>query len=197
MIDSIVKVFRGIAKLRGNSDNTLIGNVGDRLKVDSVQGTPVDRPVVYKSPFLIDGGLSKDMGINGSVTPVEFIVAPSAGEVWFVETVRLTLIDPGKHGLEEFGAGPGLVNGCKFEAKINGSIADTTVLKDNGDMLATATVFQRISQFDEDDIYRYTIHFKNEYVLKGDLGDFLKMTIQDDLDVVHTFTMSARYWKEI
>lgn len=36
MLQSILKVVRGIVKLRGNTDNTLIGNTGDRLKVDSV-----------------------------------------------------------------------------------------------------------------------------------------------------------------
>jgi hypothetical protein len=34
MLNSILKVVRGIVKLRGNTDNSLIGNVGDRLKVD-------------------------------------------------------------------------------------------------------------------------------------------------------------------
>src|SRR6267143_1654293 len=33
MIDSIVKVIRGIVKLRGGTDNTVIGNVSDMLKV--------------------------------------------------------------------------------------------------------------------------------------------------------------------
>lgn len=33
---SIVKVIRGIVKLRGGSDNTLIGNINDRLKVTSM-----------------------------------------------------------------------------------------------------------------------------------------------------------------
>lgn len=34
-LDSIVKVIRGIVLLRGATDNTLIGNVSDRLKVDA------------------------------------------------------------------------------------------------------------------------------------------------------------------
>lgn len=36
MLQSILKVIRGIVKLRGNTDNTLVGNVGDRLKVDAL-----------------------------------------------------------------------------------------------------------------------------------------------------------------
>lgn len=35
MWDSVLKVVRGIVKLRGGTDNTVIGNVSDRLKVDS------------------------------------------------------------------------------------------------------------------------------------------------------------------
>lgn len=35
-INSVFSWVQGIVKLRGNSSNTLIGNVGDRLKVDSL-----------------------------------------------------------------------------------------------------------------------------------------------------------------
>lgn len=35
MIDSVLKIVRGIVGLRGSTDNTLIGNTGDRLKVDN------------------------------------------------------------------------------------------------------------------------------------------------------------------
>jgi len=34
-MDSLVKLVRGILRLRGSTDNTLIGNVGDRLKVQA------------------------------------------------------------------------------------------------------------------------------------------------------------------
>lgn len=34
-VNSILKVIRGIVRLRGASDNTLIGNVGDKLKTAS------------------------------------------------------------------------------------------------------------------------------------------------------------------
>lgn len=46
-IDSILKVVRGIVRIRGATDNTLIGNVGDKLKVDaeiSAVGQPSDAP---------------------------------------------------------------------------------------------------------------------------------------------------------
>lgn len=38
MLNSILKVIRGIVKLRGGTDNSLIGNVGDRLKVTDDSG---------------------------------------------------------------------------------------------------------------------------------------------------------------
>lgn len=34
MINSVLKIIQGWVKLRGNTDNTFIGNTGDRLKVD-------------------------------------------------------------------------------------------------------------------------------------------------------------------
>ena len=42
MIESILKVVQGVLKLRGDTDDTLIGNSGDKLKVD---GSGVTQPV--------------------------------------------------------------------------------------------------------------------------------------------------------
>jgi len=36
MYQGLLRVIRGLVKLKGNTDGTLIGNVGDRLKVDAI-----------------------------------------------------------------------------------------------------------------------------------------------------------------
>lgn len=46
MLNSIVKIIRGIIRIRGASDNTLIGNVNDRLKVTN-SSSPNNNPVIY------------------------------------------------------------------------------------------------------------------------------------------------------
>jgi hypothetical protein len=51
-INSVFSWIQGIVKVKGNSDNTLIGNVGDRFKVDSISsnnttGNYVDTNKMY------------------------------------------------------------------------------------------------------------------------------------------------------
>ena len=54
MIDSIVKIVRGILKLRGNTDNIIIGNRNDALKA-GVQG----HDGVHTADVFLEGGVRK------------------------------------------------------------------------------------------------------------------------------------------
>jgi hypothetical protein len=66
IIDSIFKVVTGIIKLRGATDNTLIGNVGDRLKVTSNSS-----PLASKKYRVLDlnasnGGVARETVITNT-----------------------------------------------------------------------------------------------------------------------------------
>jgi len=74
MINTIVKVFRGIAKLRGATDNTLIGNVGDRLKTESARPALVTDSIPSLTSLLsyddmnaLTGGTARGTIINDTI----------------------------------------------------------------------------------------------------------------------------------
>lgn len=66
MIDSIVKVCRGIFRIQGATDNTLIGNVGDRMKVDALVNVVstnytqylLDNNLLFSAEFLVNAASS-------------------------------------------------------------------------------------------------------------------------------------------
>lgn len=87
-IDSILKVIRGIVRLRGNSDNTLIGNVSDSLKTNvTASALPTGASTEAKqdtgnaSLTSIDGKVStaakQDTG-NASLTSIDGKVSTAA-----------------------------------------------------------------------------------------------------------------------
>ncbi len=66
MLNSILKVIRGIVKLRGTTDNTLIGNVGDRLKVE----TSVTGSANISSKFRVEFNQSTQTVTNPTLTTI-------------------------------------------------------------------------------------------------------------------------------
>ena len=75
MISSVVKIIRGIVKLRGDTDDTLIGNVGDRLKVDAAFSGNVPFPsmtnkVMWDDMNATTGGVARDTLIGSTFTNV-------------------------------------------------------------------------------------------------------------------------------
>lgn len=74
MIDSIVKTVRGIVKLRGNTDNTLIGNFGDRCKV--APSTRIEEHTSGGRTFRVSTNLIT-FGLSNNETPVLLITNPN------------------------------------------------------------------------------------------------------------------------
>lgn len=196
MIDSIVKVFRGIAKLRGASDNTLIGNISDRLKVDAVVALPSDRFVAYESRLLLDVANS-DMLVDGSGTPVPYSSGPAVGKLWFVENLKIFIRDDGAFKLDEFGSGPALTTGLLVEARMNGAIETSFTIKNNKDMFVGMDELIEVDQVQGSPLLIISVKFLNPLTLVGDQGDFIRITVQDDLTNLESLSSSIRKWEVV
>lgn len=59
MIDSILKIVRGAVQLIGGTDGTIIGNVGDRLKVDAVSNQSWKNTLIYED-MIANSGVARD-----------------------------------------------------------------------------------------------------------------------------------------
>ena len=155
----------------------------------------------YKDMRFKEPGDSALMSVNGSGTPVDFKVAPAAGDIFQVSYITLLLLDAGTMGPSVFGSlGAGLTNGLELHAQINGQAHVFTNLKDNGDLFqcffggqsgvlsspaADAGFLDTVDKAGGRMVFDYPV------TLDGDKGDFISMKVQDDLLAIDFLKMSA------
>ena len=185
----------------GAEVKTILGE--KRLLVDtsSAGGIPVipSDPVVYQDVYLLSGG-SKDMTVNGSVTPVVFSAGPPAGQRWYVQNLNFIIQDNGAVKASDFGSQAGLTNGVLFEWQINSVDYELINLMDNADSLAVFTqsgwMGGTASGFVTDANY-FNGHFpfRTPGTLIGDDGDVFKVTVRDNLSGLARMAVSIAYWR--
>lgn len=168
----------------------------NRMAVTSQPALPSESTTKYASPKFLNVA-SSDMTVDGSGTPVDFIVAPSAGEIFFVEYIRINLRDDGSAKLDEFGSSPALTNGLRIRIQSGGTLTNDFLVKTNEDIIDSSDDIVVLDQFQGAPLNMYTIRFTKNMTLVGDNSDFLKVTVQDDLTVIEELRMAARHWETI
>ena len=191
-ISSLLKVVRGIVRIRGASDGTLIGNTGDLLKVTGSILPATD--VSFSIKNLLNGS-SKSMNVNGSVTPVEFSYAPGAGKTEYLESLKFYLSDGGNPSEDLFGAITALTNGVKIEIRSKGTTKEYYNLKDNTDVVMGFRNLPQVTNFmAEKNIYGFR-DFDPPLILKNSNSDFVKVTVRDNLTGIQKMRMSVAIWE--
>jgi hypothetical protein len=185
--------------LKGGTDSTPIGNIGDRLKTDAAVSSIPSSPPIYACNRLRNGG-SDSMAVNGSVTPVNFDWAPASGETWYIETIGLFLQDNGTTLPTNFGSiSGGLTNGVDVIIRSNGVEYTFTNLKTNIDL---AMCFRdnyyvpgTSGLFESADIVCSETLFKQPVKLSEATGDFVRFRIRDNLTGLDQFRAGTRVWR--
>lgn len=201
-------------KIEGGTDATLIGNVGDRLKVIS-QEDDDDAFVVDPKPpgqiVWIDrrfaNGSNENLDVNGAGTAQDFTFGPPSGQVWYVRYVSLLILDPGSPDVDDFGSiGGGLSNGLQFIQKINSVEYQLGNFRDNGALtlcftdspvFGTANGENGQGWLDEDDTFLGTKSLDPPVKLNGDNGDEMIVRVRDNLNAVQRLQLVGRAWYEI
>lgn len=185
--------------IRGNSDDTLIGNISDRLKVTATT-TPTEQYQCIHIPEYLKNGSVYSITVDGSVTPQYFSWTVPAGETWYLSHLRTIIIDGGTMDRYDFGSIiDGLTNGVLLQIKANGTTYDIVNFKYNlclanyfvdepGDVGAAAFL-------DESDQFRGVKDYLPYIKLVQD--DFVKITVRDDLTDLDEFTFMIHKWREI
>ncbi len=188
--------------IKGGTDSTTIGNVADRLKVDTAIGTPVPTTnVIYKHAMLLNGS-SFNMNANGSVTPVNFDFTPATGETWFLERIVCTLGDPGTPDFNEFASlGAALTNGCDLLIRSNGVEYTIDNFKQN---MGVHTAFAEHNYYptnlgwlNEVDMFSGVMAFDKPIALTNATSDYVRLKVRDNLTNILFFTMSVKVWRTI
>ena len=152
------------------ADGTEIGNVGDRLKVDAevtISSLP-STCVTYTSNHLSinGGGGSFEGDLSGtSGNPTRLYRAPSAGEVWYLESLTISIVDGGGMGINNFGSRSGLSNGCLWRAQSQGSLNTLATVTTNLELQNefpedSFSVTSTSGWLSEDDNYKGTMRFR-------------------------------------
>lgn len=195
-------------------DNTLVEIVGSNSPYDTADviddgvtkrlavttGVTSNSYIIYRHEYLKNGS-AIDMNVNGSSTPVEYIFAPLAGEVWFVESVGMYLEDGGVTSSNKIGATSETTNGMILKIKSLGTEytihdaiktnLDITMLFADTSILSSASA----GWLDSYDLYYGRVKFYHP--IKLIYGDFVKAIVRDNYSSIDSIRSNVHIWKVI
>lgn len=182
-----------------------VRNVNANVTVQSGSVNPVvpaDK-IIYVPEILMNGS-NASMNVDGSSVNVEFEWAVPASETWYVDQMKLIIIDAGSTDKDDFGAiAGGITNGLLIEVKANGSVYTYANVKTNieiahhfdGDLVSQGE--DGTGFLDEDDLYLGIRTFNPPFTLTGSTGDFVKATVRDNLTALDELCISIDKWRTI
>jgi|FLOH01.1.fsa_nt_gi hypothetical protein len=155
-----------------------------------------NKPLLFK--HLRNSSDSYEMNVNGSVTPVDFYIAPPAGETWYISRWMMQLIDGKGFEITEFGSsGSALTNGLDalFESDgVQTSLLELTI-KSNSDISAV-TYDTRLDSYgnSSDALHASWSLYKTGQMLRlrGSLNEKLVIKIQDNLTSLERLHIHAQ-----
>lgn len=188
--------------IKGATDDTLTGNVGDRLKVTGTLNPTPAVNVVYKEVLLQSGG-SAQMSVNGSSSSVNFDFTPGAGEIWYWEGISLLISDTGVVPQDEFGSlNSVLTNGLKLSVRTGGTEYEVVNLTDNTNLSlffseSSYTPAGSAGWLDDDDLFMGNKKWSTPITLSGDSGDFIRFQVRDNLNGLSNLQSMVKLWRTI
>jgi len=160
-------------------------DIAGNLKVTTI-GTDVPAdPGAFVLEFLRNGANSEDLRVDGSVTPVVFSVGPTiTNDIWSTKELLLTFTadDFLFDGLS-FGPNPRLINGVKVEIVQDSVTTEIFRIVQNEDFLRVPGRLPLVNNTGPKDVLGAVIAFDG-LVLSEEDGDYVKITVQDNLTSV-------------
>ena len=187
-------------KIKGDTDNTLIGNVGTAIRVYNVnEGELADQN--YADAALENGG-SNDMTVDGSTTPVDFDYAPTGSKIVRIEYISLLVQDNGNSSLDSFGAiAGGLTTGIEVSYQSDGVLYPLMTCQDNAELLLHfidgAGAGSGGGFASQSDFFYGAARFKAPIRLVATEGDYLRIKVNDDLTGLNRMNTIVRVREEI
>lgn len=146
---------------------------------------------------------SREMNVNGAVTPVDFALTPPTNNVWLIKELVYIIQDNGLT-LSKFGGLTALTNGCQLLwTRDNDTQLDFTSgfpLKTNMDVLSLIDSGDTMAELLTTDTIRVSIDMTQftgyAFPLDGRRLDELVFRVRDDLTGLAFHRMTAIGWSE-
>ncbi len=150
-------------------------------------------PGLSQRKFFEDSG-SPDLNVDGSSTPVEFLVTPTAGKIFYIHSISI-VIEDNAINFTKFGGITALTNGLDFKVTENGlSEVILANIKTNGEFYTFAN--NVILESASIDILVAHINIKQStgtsIKLIAGSSDNLKIVINDNLTSINKFQVVVR-----
>jgi hypothetical protein len=163
--------------------------------------TAPDNQVVYFVDHVANGG-STEFAVNGSVTPVVFTAPVPAGQIWYLDELKIYIQDGGNINANAYGGiTSGLTNGVLIEFQINSIDYTYFNMKTNLDitdafpqegLIGSSSGFLNTNK-----AFIGTTTFAPKIALTGDDGDLIRVTVRDNLVGLDFHEMSFKYHRII
>lgn len=173
--------------------NTTIGPLPTRFYFGNVVSLPGGNVINLDSPLdyaYLDGDQvtvsSKDMNVDGSVTPVEFILrtgTPSIESVVNCTQIVLVCETSTTPALDEFGDLTRLTNGLVFRKELDDQTQNIFNVKDNKEIMLLGYELEPLSNFTQQSYgFKARVNFGNVGVaIATGATEDMKFIVQDDL----------------
>lgn len=185
-------------KLRGDSDETLIGNVGDRLKVDAAYSIAPPSKIVHSQTNVLNSG-SSSLAVDGSTTPVVFTAGPPSGETWYITELGIVIEDSGNNTVDRYGALTALTNGTLIEQVVDSTAYTFSNLFNNIDIVESFTdhSFRGVANafLNSPNFFTGKVSLKEPVTLVGNNSDVIKVTVRDNVTGLDQHRISIEYFK--
>jgi hypothetical protein len=139
---------------------------------------------VFPSRKFITNAGSKNMAVDGSVTPVVFSYAPPPATLFTVGELILNATGTGTiaQPLTEFWNFAALANGLSIEFMINGvMVSESGIIKNNFDMIQYVGAEFLGKVLGTRNVVRGGFDFIPHFTLNGDRGDYFRVIVNDNL----------------
>ena len=191
-------ILRELREIDQATDDILVygfdGTDNQKIKTDpdgKIDLTPF--PGIAFGGF-ITNGTSPDLNVDGSITPVEFTIAPPSGKIWYIHNISL-VIEDNAINFTKFGGIPALTNGINFKIKQNGLSEELLAnIKNNGEFYTFAN--QVLLDSAVIDILVIQINTKmntgTTFKLINSQSDNFKVIVNDNLTSINKFQIILR-----
>jgi len=132
--------------------------------------------------FLVNGS-SSNLAVNGSVTPVEFILQPAAGSLFACYQLIFAAHGTGNiNDPAQFWTFPALTIGISSEIKMNGTTVQAVgIIKTNFDLIQYIGSDFLGKTLGAHNLVRGEFSIDPQLTLNGNRGDYFKIIINDNL----------------